>query len=652
MSLPPGFLDELRSRVSIGAVAGRKITWDPRKSNPGKGDLWAPCPFHQEKTASFHVDDRKGFYYCFGCHAKGDALSFVRETENVGFMEAVEILAREAGMTMPARDPQAQQKSDERTRLAEVMEQAVQIYRLQLKTGVATEARDYLTRRGLTDEILERFDIGFAPNARTFLVDALKAKGVAEALIVAAGLAIKPDDGGAPYDRFRGRIMFPIRDVRGRAIAFGGRAMDPDARAKYLNSNETLLFDKGRALYNHAPAREASGKSGQLVVAEGYMDVIALVSAGIGHAVAPLGTAITADQLQLMWRVAPEPVIALDGDTAGQRAAERLIDLALPLLEAGKSLRFCILPDGQDPDDLIKAQGAQAMADRLAEAEPMVNLLWRRETEGQNFDSPERRAGLDKRLRTLLSNIADPSLRSHYEASIREFRRDLFRPAGTTGSERGPGRSWRNPKAPQPATPGTKQSILAQAAKDPTAAARIRETAILAGCLNHPDLIAQLETKLERARFLCSDLAEIRDLLLSVDPQSLSGDQEKDTSDPIADRLGYDPRQKLNGIGMVQITPHLRPDCPKPDALRALMAELDRHMALTGLAMEVADAKEDLEGVADEGLTWRLEQASQLPEKIAKATFEGDDDTAGSERDLSASLQKMLDQQIWLRKGK
>lgn len=426
MSLPPGFLDELRNRLPLSQVVGRKVIWDPRKSNRAKGDFWAPCPFHTEKSASFHVDDRKGFYYCFGCHAKGDAVSFVKETENVGFVEAVEILAREAGMVMPARDPQAAQKADRRTELVRVMEEAVKYFRLQLNTQAGAAARDYLARRRLGASALERFEIGFAPDSRNGLFQALTGKGIAPDLIVDAGLCIRPDEGGTPYDRFRGRIIFPIRDARGRAISLGGRAMDPNARAKYLNGPETELFDKGRNLYNLGPAREACGKGKPLIVAEGYVDVIALVEAGFTGAVAPLGTAITEDQLKLMWRIADEPVIALDGDAAGLRAGLRLVDLALPLLEAGKALRFAILPGGQDPDDLIKAEGREAMERVLASAKPMVDLLWQRETEGKVFDSPERKAALDKSLRAALKKIADPSIRTHYGEDIKRLREELF----------------------------------------------------------------------------------------------------------------------------------------------------------------------------------------------------------------------------------
>src|SRR6056297_3616922 len=427
MSLPPNFLDELRTRTSLSQVVGRKVLWDTRKSNQAKGDMWAPCPFHQEKSASFHVDDRKGYYYCFGCQAKGDAISFVRETENVGFMEAVEILAAEAGMQMPKRDPQAQEKSDHRTRLTEVMEQAVRFFGRQLRSGAGADAREYLARRGLDQATQERFAIGFAPPVWQTLWDHLIGHGVPGEQIIEAGLAKPSQKGGKPYDTFRNRIMFPIRDPRGRAIAFGGRAMDPNDNAKYLNSPETELFDKGRSLYNHGPAREAAGKGQPLVVAEGYMDVIALSEAGFTSTVAPLGTAITEDQLRLLWRMAPEPIIALDGDTAGLRAAMRVIDIALPLLEAGQSLRFALMPEGLDPDDLIKAQGAGAMQKLLDQAIPMVQLLWRRETEGKQFDSPERKAALDKALRDRIKLIRDPSIRSHYGQAIKEMRWELFR---------------------------------------------------------------------------------------------------------------------------------------------------------------------------------------------------------------------------------
>ncbi|MEL6645482.1 MAG: DNA primase [Pseudomonadota bacterium] len=604
MSLPPGFLDELRSRLSIAQVAGRKVTWDTRKSNQGKGDMWAPCPFHQEKTASFHVDDRKGYYYCFGCHAKGDAISFVRETENVGFMEAVEILSREAGMQMPARDPKAQEKADHRTQLADVMEQAVQHYRLQLKTGAAAEARDYLVRRGLNAAAIDRWEIGFAPPGWQGLWDHLRGKGVAEDLILAAGLAKPSNSGKKPYDTFRHRIMFPIRDARGRAIAFGGRAMDPEDGAKYLNSPETDLFDKGRSLYNHGPAREAAGKGKPLIVAEGYMDVIALAEAGFTATVAPLGTAVTEDQLRLLWRIHPEPVIALDGDTAGLRAAMRLIDLALPMLEAGQSLRFALMPQGMDPDDLIKAQGASAMAKLVEGAQPMVQLLWRRETEGKVFDSPERKAAVDRSLREAIGKIKDPSIRSHYGAEIKRLREELF---GYTRPRAKGARRWK--PGPEPALPSTKSSLLAaaQGAVEDV----LREAVILATLVTHPSLIERFESALETLDLTLPEHAAVRDALLA---NSAPEDIRVAAGDAALEKL-FAPRH-------VQISPSVRNDEDSELAAQCIAEELAKLAARRGAAREIEDAMRDLDDLADEGLTWRLSQAAEAMARAGRGQVE------------------------------
>lgn len=650
MSLPDGFLDELRTRLSIAQVVGRKVTWDTRKSNVGKGDYWSPCPFHQEKTASFHVNDRKGFYYCFGCHAKGDALTFVRETENVGFMEAVEILAGEAGMPVPKRDPVAQKKADRRMVLADIMEQAVKFYRMQLKTNVAAAARDYLDGRGMPLDIQDRFEIGFAPDARGALLQHLTGKGIKPEDLDEAGLCVKPDDGGSPFDRFRGRIIFPIRDARGRCIAFGGRAMDPNARAKYLNSPETPLFDKGRSLYHHGPAREAAGKAQSLIVAEGYMDVIALAQAGFNHAVAPLGTAITENQLQLLWRMSPEPIIALDGDKAGIRAARRLIDLALPLMEAGKSLRFVVLPEGQDPDDLLKASGPKAMQALLDAAQPMVQLLWEREIEGKVFDSPERRAALDASLRTALQTIKDPSLRNHYTAAIKDMRAELFAPKhaqNTQQGERWQG-GWRN-KPPHNATSGLKASMLGQ--KGMTDTTRLREALILAAAIRHPTAAVELETMLEKCPIAAPDLIKIQSALLALLHTDLSENNETGTLIPaLTDRLGFNPMDHLMTLPLVRKHPHLQTDAAPDMVAMTLREELVKHAAVKGAEAELRDAEEEVEGLVDEGLTWRIQQASEARANATKAEVNPGGDASKDRENLSLNLQKMIDDQIWVKK--
>ncbi len=620
MSLPPAFFDELRSRLSLVQVVGRKVVWDMRKSNQAKGDWWAPCPFHQEKSASFHVDDRKGFYYCFGCHAKGDMISFVRETENAGFMEAIEILAREAGLPMPARDPRAAAVADRRTQLSAVMDAAVQWLRLQLKTSAASDARAYLAKRGLTPDAIDRWDIGFAPDTRQGLFAALTAKGIAPDLIVAAGLCATPDDGGAPYDRFRGRIIFPIRDARGRAISLGGRAMDPNARAKYLNGPETDLFDKGRNLYNLARARDAVGKGAALILAEGYMDVIALSEAGFGGAVAPLGTAVTEDQLRMLWRVAPEPVVALDGDKAGIRAGLRVVDLALPLLDAGQSLRFAVLPDGQDPDDLIRAKGAPAMQAVLEAAKPMVDLLWAREIEGQVFDSPERRAALDKALRARLTAIRDPSLRAHYTEAIRDKRAALFaalRQVPEAGL-RNWGKRWVKGAQPPllPASPTARASALVA---DPAAADLLREAVVLATCLVTPALVAEFEPDLERMECRAPEHTALRDAILRAG----SG---PDLRAQVAAIIGADALDRLFARPYVAICPTVRHPGDLDKGRMTMAEELAKLRAERGRMAEIAEACAEMQDDAlsddDERLTRRLREAAATAEKAQRSQSE------------------------------
>lgn len=649
MALPPGFLDELRSRVSIAQVVGRRVTWDPRKSNPAKGDYWAPCPFHQEKSASFHVDDGKGFYYCFGCQAKGDAVTFLRETGNLDFMEAVEALAREAGVEMPERDPGAAQRSAAHKDLVEAMEAAVQFYRLQLNASRAVEARAYLAGRGLRPETIATFDLGYAPDSRTALLEHLTGKGFARDKLVAAGLVGLPQDGGSAYDRFRGRIMFPIRDGRGRAIAFGARALSPGQEPKYLNSPETALFDKGRSLYNAGPARTAAAKAGTVVVTEGYMDVIALAAAGIAHAVAPLGTAVTEDQLALIWRISPEPVVALDGDRAGMAAAQRLIDLALPLLEPGRALRFAVLPAGQDPDDVIRTGGGAAMQAILAGSLPMVELLWRRETEGQVLDSPERRRAVDMRLRAHVERITDPGLRAHYETEIRQRRSELFAPPPRPSRPPAPASSrFRGAKADQrPAVAGppmaaTLATALAQPAGGPATEARIRESAILAGCLNHPQAAARHEDLLARLSFVCDDLGRVRDALLAVLDGAAGAAAVRAA---VTARLGRDPLSDLSASGIAPADPRLRPGADTERAAQAIEEALLLHDGATGLSACISESAREILTDSAEHIDWRLREAAEALHRAAARGLEHDDTSREDSAWFDAEMKRVLTEQ-------
>jgi DNA primase len=642
MSLPNGFLDELRARVTLSSIVGKKVTWDMRKSNLAKGDFWAPCPFHQEKSASFHVDDRKGYYYCFGCHAKGDAVTFVKESENLGFIEAVETLAREAGMQMPARDPQAAQRADRRTELTQVMDEAVKFYRLQLKTAAGSAARSYLTqKRRLTEPAWDRWDIGWSPDNAQAVVEALQAKGISPDLMVASGVVAKSDNGRL-YDRFHARIIFPIRDGRGRIISLGGRSLDPNARAKYLNGPETELFDKGRNLFNQSPAREAAGKGKPLIVAEGYMDVIALSEAGFTAAVAPLGTAVTEDQLRLIWRIADEPIIALDGDTAGLRAAQRVIDLALPMLEAGKALRFAILPGGMDPDDLIKANGAPAMQAVLDGAKPMVQLLWQRETEGRVFDSPERRAALDKTLRAHLARITDPSIKNHYVEEMKRLRLELFGTTQYRPFQPGPWRKGGKFAPPGGALASTRSSLLAQA-QGPVEES-LREAVILATLILHPGLIHRFETALERLDLTGEEHDTLRQMILAgADMPDLHARIAQ--SAPVAlDAVLSRPH--------VAIAPPVRNLQDDDLAALCLAEELAKLEARRGARREIEDAMEDMDGLPDEGLTWRLSQAAEARHRSEKSGQSDSTDLGEDRAALSRQLQRLIDDQVWVKKNR
>lgn len=646
-------MDELRSRTSLVQVVGRKVMWDSRKSNQGKGDMWAPCPFHHEKSASFHVDDQKGFYYCFGCQAKGDAINFVQESENVSFIEAVKILADEAGMTLPDRDPRAQAKADKRTQLSEIMEQAVKFFRMSLKTGAAAEARAYLERRGMKAATQDQFDIGYAPEGNALFAH-LTGQGVDPQLVIDAGLAARPDDGRAPYDRFRGRIIFPIRDARGRAISLGGRSLDPNARAKYLNGPETELFDKGRSLYNQGPARAAAGKGQPLIVAEGYMDVIALAEAGFGASVAPLGTAVTENQLALLWRISSEPIIALDGDKAGIRAAMRLIDLALPLLEAGQSLRFAIMPEGQDPDDLIKAKGAGAVQAVLDQAKPMVDLLWQREVEGKNFDSPERKAALDKTLREKIKLIRDPGIRAHYGEAIKELRYQLFRPqrkpfepgkGGGKGSfKRG---KW---QAPTRAQASTKASLLVSA--DEARQQHLRESVILACVISTPAVLDEFEEGLENLHCADEDHRFMRDLMLRQAHRGVL-----DLKAVVEEAMGPEALDFLLGHPHVRLAPPVRRPGDVDMARQTISEELRKLASDLGHRAEVAEAVEVIGEVEDEAVTWRLGQAAEARNSAQRSQqeeggeFELGDNGAPIDKDERKALDALI-QNISMTKGK
>lgn len=481
MAFPPQFLDELRARLPVSALVGRKVRL-VRKGREHAG----LCPFHNEKTPSFTVNDDKGFYHCFGCGAHGDIIGFAMETEGLSFPEAVEKLAAEAGLQVPQSTPQERAREKVRATLYDVVEQACRWYETQLRTPDGRAGLDYLRSRGFDDETIARFRLGFAPDGRGKLAAALRQNGIEQSQLVEAGLIKLPDGGGEPRDYFFNRVMFPIGDRRGRIIAFGGRILG-DGQPKYLNSPDTPLFHKGRTLYGWAAAREAARDTGTVIVTEGYTDVIALVRAGFQHAVAPLGTALTEEQIVELWRMADEPILCFDGDNAGQRAAFRAAQRALPLLKPGKSLRFVSLPAGEDPDSLIAGQGAPAMATLLDRARPLVDMIWDMERANGRTETPEQRADLERRLNYRIAEIAERGVQYQYQQEMRTRLRTLFAAPGRKIT----GRSGNNAARKGAFGARTEQTrpVGIRPAGDISALQRQQECILLALLVNHPSLI-------------------------------------------------------------------------------------------------------------------------------------------------------------------
>ncbi|MEM9106525.1 MAG: DNA primase [Pseudomonadota bacterium] len=533
MRFDNSFLDELRDRVPISELIGRRVAWDKRKTNVQKRDWWACCPFHGEKTPSFHCEDHKGRYYCFSCGASGDHFRFLTELDGVSFPEAVQQVADMAGIALPAPDPKAAQREKQRASLSEVMELATAFFQERLQSADGAPARAYLRDRGLSGRTIETFRLGYAPDSRNVLKEYLASKGVEKQQIEACGLVVHGSEIPVSYDRFRDRIMFPILSDRERVIAFGGRAMSSDSPAKYLNSNETELFHKGRVLYNFSRARrgtQGADSAGTVVAVEGYMDVIALHQAGIENAVAPLGTALTEYQLELLWRMTPEPVLCFDGDEAGTRAANRAVDLALAGLKPGRSVRFAVLPQGQDPDDLVRHDGRAPFDEVVRVARPLADMLWVRETSAGVFDTPEKRAALEAAFKRVTQTIGDESVRRHYSQDMRDRLSAFFesnRPGGDRQGGRGrfaDGRQGTRHGDPRGARAGKRVAMTNLLARSTLVRGRselpvLRDSVLAMTLVNHPELLVtefddvsaidfdnrQLAILLEQLMAFCAD---------------------------------------------------------------------------------------------------------------------------------------------------
>jgi DNA primase len=630
MRFSPEFLDELRARLPVSEVVGRRV-----KLKKSGRELRGLSPFNQEKTPSFFVNDQKMAWFDFSSGKNGTIFDFVMQTEGLSFPEAVERLAAQAGMPLPQLSHEDEARAQHRKSLHDVLELAAKFFAATLAGRGGARARGYLADRGLDAAAQLKFRLGYASSERFALKEHLGAQGVPVEDMVEAGLLVAGDDIPVPYDRFRERVMFPIADLRGRVIAFGGRTLDPDAPAKYLNSPETPLFHKGATLYNIAAARAAAHQGASVIAVEGYVDVIAMVQAGFEAAVAPLGTALTADQLGLLWKMADEPTLCFDGDAAGRRAAYRAVDVALPLLRPGKSLRFASLPDGNDPDDLVRSGGRGAVDDVLAGARPLVHMLWMRETEAGGFDTPVRRAALEAKLSAVVNGIGDESVRRHYRQEFANRLQGLFDAdrapargsprretwardrnsrsgAGTSARQLAPGwsgtRTGRGanarggPQRPRAATlPSASGRYLAtspQLAASPIhrgdrAAVSRREALILQAVLNHPWLLHDHLEDMAEVEFRFREAEKVKVALLDI--VAHGGASDRDSLAAELHRRGLaDAVSRIEKTITTVSVWGARPDAAPADVLMTWKQLIALHRQWHSLIKELKDAEQAL----------------------------------------------------------
>jgi DNA primase len=613
MSLSPQFLDELRTRTLLSTLVGRSV-----KLQKAGREYRACCPFHNEKSPSFYVNDEKGFYHCFGCGVHGDAIRWMTDQQGLPFMDAVKELAAVAGLDVPAPDPRAQERQERGAGLIDAMEAAADFFETQLGGLDGAEARAYLDRRGIDDAQRRAFRIGFAPDSRSRLKIALKSFGNDK--LIESGLLILVDD-KEPYDRFRGRLIIPIRDPRGRVIAFGGRILG-DGEPKYLNSPDTPLFDKGRTLFNLDRASPAARKSGRVIVVEGYMDVIALDRAGIGEAVAPLGTALTEAQLERLWRMTELPILCFDGDSAGQKAAIRAALRALPMIGPGRSLRFVTLPSGQDPDDLVRAGGRGAIEALLEKPQPLVDRLWQYELAAEPLDTPEARAGLRQRLGDHVSAITDPHVREQYGHEFRARFGDLFARAAERPNRPAP-RQQRNGQykkwAPPEPMPGDAARKIGGSGLDP-----VMVKAIFSGLIRYPDMIAANVEALSTLSIRDHKLDALRSALITAAFEAPVLEQERVTTilGEAGLRGGLENNLSTNGLAFS----FLRGNADSERAKRDLAAVISTLANRPELDAALGRATERLKTSPDEAVfaeQRRLRAAREEADRALAALAEG-----------------------------
>ena len=652
------FIDQLREKLSIVDIIGKKVNWDNKKTNINSGVYWACCPFHSEKTASFKVDQNKGLYYCFGCHEKGDTITFVMKNESLDFLRAIEKLASESGLKLPVTfgKKQTPNRTKSFTTILEIQKISALYFTNALNNNPSYKAELFLKNRIFSQEIIKNFSLGYANGKNKDLFNFLINKGYEKNIIIKSGVCARTEKGDI-YDRFKDRIIFPIYNSNNDIVGFGGRALNKSANAKYLNSPETEVFQKGRLLFNENNCLN-NNKNNNLIIVEGYMDVIALSKVGLKNCVAPLGTSVTLDQMNKIWRISKCPIFAFDGDISGNKALERLTYMILPYISAEKTIQACILPNNLDPDDLISNHGKDAILKLIDKPKSLLEILWDNATKNIDITTPEKRVQFENKINFIVNQIKDKSLRNHYSEAFNSLKSELFSFSAKKDNYTIDIHNKSEPKYQKYLTnysknlfpsPKTRNSLIANMKEANVLESRLQETAAVLLLIKYPNLLENFAGKLNEIYFINTDIESVFRKVIEL----ISNDTNKPKE--IVEKLnfyfGKDVYEKLYSTGPLKIHPLLNKVISIKEAETGLNDILNRKIARQYIDQELNEAKENILKNEDETLTWRISQANKFFNDAMNS--EEFDDTGEKNKvvdDLKA-INDLIKDKIWIKKN-
>ena len=654
------FINQLKEKLSIVDTIGKKVTWDNKKTNANNGIYWSCCPFHNEKTASFKVDQNRGLFYCFGCHEKGDTISFTMKKENIDFLTAIEKLANEIGLKIPTDFGSKNVNnniSKSYSKILEIQEIALLYFTNCLRDTPSSKASLFIKNRISSEKIINNFKLGYATEKNKAIYELLLNKGYKEDIIVKSGLCAKNDRGDI-YDRFRDRIIFPIFNSTNKVVGFGGRALNSSASAKYLNSPETEVFQKGKLLFNENNCQK-DFKNKNLIIVEGYMDVIALSKVGLTNCVAPLGTAVTIDQINRIWRISKSPIFAFDGDNAGQKALERLTYLVLPYISAENTIQACTLPNNHDPDDLISKFGNQSILELINQPKSLLQILWDNLTKNIDISTPEKRVQLENKLNFILNQIKEKSLRYHYSQAFNKLKLELFgffekkinimQNLNNETNARGYTSKLKTNKKNSLPNEKTKNTLIANTDDPNKVESRLQETAILLLIINHPSFIVKFANKLNEIFFTNSDIEKIFKVLIHLNSNGFI--KKKEIIEELNVNFGQDIYKKLYSAGPIKINPLFNEEISYEEAETGLNDVLNRKIARQYIDQELNEATENIFKNEEETLTWRIDQANKLLNKAISGTNKNNHDEQNKLNDDLNSINDLIKDKIWIKKN-